>query len=184
MDTHRHPWIFILKFASVASGAGHAKTFVAASPQKHRFLPHRSRWGARNSRSSPVGVAGALEMAARAPCLAGALEMAALARSVSPGRSKSLLRPARLRESAHISSSSPLGLAGALEMAAQACAASPGLSKSLLRPAQSASLGSSTALLKFHAKKLFENAVLGSRLALDTWLCSSILRAWICSGPR
>ena len=46
--------------------------------------PSASPWGARNSRSSSLGLAGALEMAARA-------------RSASLGRSKSLLRPARLR---------------------------------------------------------------------------------------
>ena len=51
---------------------------------KWPFEPRRRRWGARNGRSSSLGLAGALEMAARA-------------RSASPGRSKSLLRPARLR---------------------------------------------------------------------------------------
>ena len=35
---------------------------------------------------------------------------------------------------------------------------------------------------KSRAKKLCTNAVLGSRLALNTWLSSSMLRAWICSG--
>ena len=107
--------------------------------------------GARNGRSSPLGAAGALEMAARArsepqwrskwllePCLgaAGALEIAAQACSGSLGRSNWLLRPARARWGARIDRSSPLGLAGAREIAAQACSGSLGRSNWLLRPAR------------------------------------------------
>ena len=79
------------------------------------------------------------------------------------------------------SRSSSLGLAGALEMAARACSASLGRAKLLLRPArsgeiaaQACSVGLAGALdypaqvswMKRLAKKLFENAMLGSRLAL------------------
>ena len=131
------PHISILKFASVASGAGGAKTFVAASPRKHRYLPHRSRW---------------------------ALEMAARARSGPQERSKWLLEPARSRSGARNGRSSPprsrwgarnrcsspprsrwgarngrsspVGVAGALEMAARAPSASLGRSKWPHEPAR------------------------------------------------
>ena len=65
--------------------------------------PARLRWGARNGRSSPLGSAGALEMAARTRSnslgFARALEIA------RPGCSKTLHLPT-------FPSSSPLGLAG------------------------------------------------------------------------
>ena len=149
----------------------------------------RARSGARNGRSSRLGLAGALEMAARA-------------RSALLGRSKWPLEPARLcwgarqrcsgllgfagafkfsartrsaSKGARNGRSSLLGFAGASEIAAQAC--SVGLAGALDNAAQAHSDGET-------CEKLFENAVLGSRLALNTWLCSSMLRAWICSGPR
>jgi hypothetical protein len=95
--------------------------------------------------------------------------------SASLGRSKSLLWLARPRWGARNGRSSLLGFAGASEIAAQAC--SVGLAGALDSAAQAHSDGET-------CEKLFENAVLGSRLALNTWLCSSMLRAWICSGPR
>ena len=109
---------------------GTLRAFEAASPRKHRYLPHRSRW---------------------------ALEMAARARSEPQERSKWLLEPARSRSGARNgrsspprsrwgarnrcsspprsrwgarnSRSSPVGVAGALEMAARAPSASLGRSK-------------------------------------------------------
>ena len=150
--------------------------------RKRCSSPPRSRCGARNGRSSPVGAAGALEMPARAP-------------SASLGRSKWPHEPARLRWGGR-NRSGPLGFAEALTLAARVRSASLGRSKWPLELAWlrwggrnrcSGLLGRprwGARQLKLHAKKLFENAVFGSRLALDTWLCSSILRAWICSGPR
>jgi len=76
----------------------------------------RSRWGDRNSSSSPVGVAGALEMAARAP-------------SASLGRSKWQHEPARLRWGGRNRCSGPLGFAEALTLAARVRSASLGRSK-------------------------------------------------------
>ena len=81
-----------------------------------RSSPPRSLWGARNSRSSPVGVAGALEMAARAP-------------SASLGRSKWPHEPARLRWGGRNRCSGPLGFAEALTLAARVRSASLGRSK-------------------------------------------------------
>ena len=72
--------------------------------------------GARNSRSSPVGVAGALEMAARAP-------------SASLGRSKWPHEPAQLRWGGRNRCSGPLGFAEALTLAARVRSASLGRSK-------------------------------------------------------
>ena len=98
------------------------------------------------------------------------------------GRSKSLLRPARRRWSAQIGRSaslgcrngrsSLLGFAGAGEIAAQA-----GLAGALDIAAQAHSDEET-------CEKIFEHDVLWSRLALNTWLCSSLHCARICTGPR
>ncbi len=108
------------------------------------------------------------------------------------------------------SRSSSLGLAGALEMAARACSASLGRAKLLLRPArsgeiaaQACSVGLAGALdypaqvswMKRLAKKLFENAMLGSRLALFVYapfvyassmdmLGSTLVYIYIYMAPR
>ena len=88
------------------------------------FEPARLRCGARNGRSSPLGFAGALEMAARA-------------RSAPLGRPKWPLEPARRRrQGARNGRSSPLGSAGALETAARARSAPLGRSKWLLELAR------------------------------------------------
>ena len=63
-----------------------------------------SRWGARSGRSSPVGVAVALEMAARAP-------------AASLGCSKWQHEPARRRRACRNRCSGPLGFAEALTLA-------------------------------------------------------------------
>ena len=95
-------------------------------------------------------------------------------------------RRRRLRRRRRDDARSPnsLGSARALEIAR------PGCSKTQQVPTfvTSGTLGSSTALLKLtqtkrYEKKLFDNAMLGSRLALATWLCSSKLLPWVCSGP-
>ena len=86
--------ISIFKFAFVASGARHAKAFVAASASKTPLSTAPQTLGARNGRSGPLGAARALEMATRA-------------RSASLGRSKL-----------------QLGFVGAVEIAAQARSAS------------------------------------------------------------
>ena len=107
--------------------------------------------GARNGRSSPLGAAGALEMAARARSEPQWRSKWPLEPASDPlGRSKSLLEPAseplgrskwpfeprRLRWGARIGCSGLLGLAGALELTAQARSALLGRAKSLLRPAR------------------------------------------------
>ena len=89
--------------------------------------PARLRWGARNGRSSPLGSAGALEMATRTrsapPRRSKLLDLAvrkhctcrrfrSRARSAPLGRSTLALEPARLRWGARNRSSSPLGSAG------------------------------------------------------------------------
>jgi hypothetical protein len=166
---HGHAWISIFKFAYVASGAGAPARSRASWPlgrensrkprklektektrensrklekiKKNREnsgkLEKTKKTRARRSRSSSLGLAGALEMAARA-C------------SASLGRAKLLLRPARSGE-----------------IAAQAC--SVGLAGALDYPAQ-------VSWMKRLAKKLFENAMLGSRLALFVYapfVCAS-----------
>jgi len=94
--------------------------------------PARLCWGARNGRSSPLGFAGALEIAARTrsapPGRSKLLGLAARkhrtcrrfqlrARSAPLGRSKWPLEPARLRWGARNSRSNSLGSARALEIA-------------------------------------------------------------------
>ena len=80
--------------------------------------PARLRWGARDGRLSPLGLAGALDMAARArsgsgrnalnawlcSSLRGALELAGRPRSASLGCSTWLLEPARPRWGARLES--------------------------------------------------------------------------------
>jgi hypothetical protein len=101
--------------------------------------PARFPWGARDGRSSPVGSAGALEMAARTRSnslgSAGALEIAwpgwskALhlptlrfrARPAPLGRSTLPLEPARLRWGARNGRSNSLGFARALEIVRPGC---------------------------------------------------------------
>ena len=81
----------------------------------------------RHGRSSPLGLAGALEIGPSSP--------ARLRWGARDGRS-SPLEPARLRWGARDGRSSPLGLAGALEMAARACSVSLGRSRWPLEPAR------------------------------------------------
>jgi hypothetical protein len=78
--------------------------------------PARSRKGARNGCSSPLGLAGALEIAARA-------------RSALLWRSKWPLEPARLRWGARQRCSGLLGFAGAFKFSARTRSASLGRSK-------------------------------------------------------
>jgi hypothetical protein len=114
-----------------------ARNGRSSPPRSHRGARNRcsssprSRCGARNGRSSPVGVAGALEMAARAPSaslgrtsplgFAGAVEIAAQARSASLKRSHLQLESARPRWGVRNDRSSLCGFAGAVEIAVQAC---------------------------------------------------------------
>ena len=182
--THRGRWA--LEMAARARSEPQGRSKLAArrrwGVRSGRSSSFRRCWGARNVFWSPseLRVRNDCSIPARLrwnsrewlfefPRLCLGARNVRRARSASPERSTC----------AYMSSSSPLGLAGALDMAVPACAATLGQSKSLLRPARSASPGSSTTLFKLHAKKLFENAVVGSRLALDTWLCSSMLQAWI-----
>ena len=83
--------------------------------------PPRSRMAARNWLLEPFSESQRRsKLAAR---VRSVLEMAARARSASLGRSKTMLRPARLRWSIQIGRSSPPGFAGAfevLDIAAQA----------------------------------------------------------------
>ena len=78
------------------------------------------------------------------------------------------------------SHSSPLGLAGALEIVARLCSVALWRAISLFRPGSVLNL----AWKKRRAKTLLVKAMLGSRHALETCLCSSMLRAWICSDSR
>ena len=95
--------------------------------------PARLRWGARDGRLSPLGLAGALDLAARAR---SALELTARARSAPLGRSKWPLEPARIRWGARNGRSGPLGSTGVLEMAARARSAPLGRSTWPLDPAR------------------------------------------------
>ena len=80
-----------LEPASERLGRSESLLELASEPlgrSKWLFEPRRRRWGARNGRSSSLGLAGALEIAARARSgFAGAVEIAAQARSASLKRS-------------------------------------------------------------------------------------------------
>ena len=117
----------IPKFPFVSTGLIRSPAYLAAASlgrSKWPLEPARPRWGARNGCSSPLGFAGACEMAARTRSASLGLSKSLL-RPARPrwgariGRS-SPLRPARPRWSTQIRRSSPLRLAGALDIAAQA----------------------------------------------------------------
>ena len=158
------------------------------------FWAARPRWGARNGRPSPLGSAGALEMAVRTrsapPGRSKLLGLAARkhrtcrrfqlrARSAPLGRSKWPLEPARLRWGARDSRSNSLGSARALEIAR------PGWSKTSHLPtfrvrARSAPLGRSIwplepARLRWGARNGRSNSLELARLRQGARNCS----AWL-----
>ena len=109
-----YPYLYVnLRMPVESSGLLGADRFKMAARARSAPLgrsnwplePARPRRGARIGRSSPLGLAGALELAARA-------------RSASLGRSNWPLEPARPRWGVRIGRSSPLGLAGALDRTA------------------------------------------------------------------
>ena len=142
--------------------------------------PARPCWGARNGSSGPLGSAGAIENCAQACSVSlehsnWALKPARLrwgARSGCSNRSKQPFETARLRWGGRNRCPGLLALAGAFEFGTRTRSVSLGRSTSLLKLTR----------MKKGAKKLFGNAVLWSQFALNTWLGSSLLRAWICTG--